>query len=92
MIIASAIKCEIKGNQVVLCGVRHGDIFKQMQLLGFSPDDVEEAEQGFVDNHNNFLDRLQAFEHAKNCGQLCARLIHDKTESGLKSLISEDLW
>lgn len=92
MIIASAIKYHINGNDVVLCGVRHGDILNQLLLIGFNIEDVEELEQGFVDHQNNFLSRREAFHHAKNCGQLSSKIAEDKERQGWTLLISEDLW
>ena len=98
MILASAIKYHITAtdSDVILCGARHGDIFKQLRDLGFKPHDgYEEIEQGSIDHHNNFLSRKEAFEHAKSCGQLADRIIYDRENGsipgGLK-LISEDLW
>lgn len=95
MILAAAILYKIKKTEkaVVLCGARHGDIFKQIECMGFDPKDgYEEIEQGFIDNCNNFLTREEAFEHAKACGQLCAKIINERMKSGSKQLISEDLW
>ena len=69
MILAAAIKLKIEstGKDVILCGARHGDIFVQLEGLGFDPrKGYEEIEQGFIDNCNNFLTRKEAFEHAKN--------------------------
>ena len=81
MIIASACKFLINGNEVILCGVRHGDIYEQLKLMGFKPDNVEELEQGFITHKN---------------GQLCARIKHEKDKARefgkLPELISEDLW
>ena len=48
MILAAAIKYHIKktGKDVILCGARHGDIFTQLEQLGFGPrDGYEEIEQ-----------------------------------------------
>lgn len=97
MILASAIKYRIEktGQEVVLCGARHGDIFKQLDALGFDPrKGYEEIEQGFIDHHNRFLDRKQAYAHAKACGQLCAKIIHEREKGDIPNtnLISEDLW
>lgn len=98
MILASAIKFHIKSTDkdVILCGCRHGDIFAQLDALGFDPHKgYTEIEQGFIDNHNNFLTRKEAFEHAKQCGQLCAKIIYNREhdeEVGGKNMISEDLW
>lgn len=95
MILAAAIKFKIEntGKNVILCGARHGDIFVQLEGLGFDPrKGYEEIEQGFIDNCNNFLTRKEAFEHAKKCGQLAAKIIYEREKAGSLSLISEDLW
>lgn len=94
MILAAAIKCynTRNGKEVILCGCRHGDIFKQEEDLGFNPKELKEIAQGFIDHNNNFLTREEAFEHAKMCGQLCTKIIYDREEKFGKKLISEDLW
>lgn len=97
MILAAAVKfhMEATGEDVVLCGARHGDIFKQLRMMGFAPrQGYEEVAQGFIDNKNNFLDRKQAYLHAKACGQLPARIVHDRemNSSSDWELFSEDLW
>lgn len=88
MIICSAIKFYIESTkeEVVLCGVRHGDIFAQLKLLGFKPQQgYLEIKQGFLTDDNVFLNRQEAFSYAKQCGQ-----IETEKESG--TLYSEDLW
>ena len=97
MILAAAIKYHVKktGKDVILCGARHGDIFTQLEQLGFEPrDGYDEIEQGFIDHHNNFLTREEAYEHAKMCGQLCEKIIYEREREGVfgKKMISEDLW
>lgn len=97
MILVSAIKFLIKatGDEVILCGARHKDIFKQIKSLGFGVrQDYKELEQGFIDHNNNFLSRIEAFEHAKECGQLCTKIIYERENGsvGGRQLISEDLW
>ena len=97
MILAAAIKYHIDktGKDVVLCGARHGDIFIQLEQLGFEPrDGYKEIEQGFIDHHNNFLSREEAYEHAKMCGQICEKIQYEREKEGLfgKKMISEDLW
>lgn len=97
MILASAIKYYIEetGKEVILCGARHGDIFKQLELLGFDQrNGYKEIEQGFIDNKNNFLTREEAYEHAKMCGQICEKIIYERENGcvGGKKMISEDLW
>lgn len=95
MILAAAIKYRIEktGKCVVLCGARHGDVFDQLEALGFDPHfGYEEIEQGFIDHTGQFLTRTEAYEHAKQCGQLPWKIIHQREEDKRFSLISEDLW
>ena len=87
MIIASAIQFYIdKTNEIVImCGLRHGDIFKQLKLLGFEPNKGYKCiSQGFITNTGKYLNRKEALEHALQCNQISK--IHN-TE-----LFSEDLW
>ena len=94
MILASAILFHIEktNSEVVLCGRRHGDIFKQLSLLGFEPrKGYKEIAQGFINHKGDFLTREQAFEHAKECGQITEETI--KAAGALScGLISELLW
>ena len=97
MILVAAIKFHIEKSweDVVLCGARHGDIFKQVKQLGvWSKKGYNEIEQGFIDHKNNFLTKSEAYDHAKMCGQLCEKIIYEREVKGLfcKELISEDLW
>jgi hypothetical protein len=97
MILASAIKFHIEktNEDLILCGSRHGDIFQQIKLLGFETrKGYIELEQGFITHKNEFLNRKQAYEHAKQCGQLSSKIIYERENGcvGGKNLISEDLW
>lgn len=97
MIITAACRLLIHGNEVILCGVRHGDVYKQLKSMGFRPDDFEELEQGFVTHKNEFLNRREAYLHAVDCGQLCEKLRIEKNAIAeeydrIPQLISEDLW
>ena len=97
MILASAIKYKIEatGKEVVLCGARHGNVFEQLEALGFEPrEGYKELAQGFIDHKNNFLTREEAYEHAKMCGQICEKIIYEREEKNVfgKKMISEDLW
>ena len=89
MIIAAACKIRINNNEVVLCGVRHGSIFEQLIQMGFSSDDFEIIEQGFVTHEDVFLNRVEALSHAIDCGQICSKLVHGRAFS---ELISKELW
>ena len=97
MILAAAIKYHIDATDedVVLCGYRHGDIFDQIKKLGFEPrKGYKEIEQGFIDHNGQFLDRREAFKHAKQCGQIAEKVLYDYEKIGGLNpiLISEDLW
>jgi len=46
--------------------------------------------QGFLDHEGNFLDRRQAYIHAKECNQVLRKV--DPTVYDGSSLFSEDLW
>lgn len=95
MILAAAIRYRITetGKCAVLCGARHGDIFEQLENLGFGPHiGYEEIDQGFIDHTGRFLTRKEAYEHAKQCGQLPWKIIHEREQRGRFNLISEDLW
>ena len=95
MILASAIKLHIDktDEDVVLCGLRHGDIFRQLKALGFEPHKgYKEISQGFITDKGEFLDRKRALYHAMDCGQINSirdlkYIREDKIE-----LFSEDLW
>ncbi len=94
MIVAAAIKFHIDktGQDVVLCGVRHGDCFAQLKGLGFEPKKgYREIEQGFVDNKGNFLNRREAWHTAAMCMQLSFNNVIDNV-GGDPELFSEDLW
>ncbi len=88
MIICAAIKFAIEatGKEVILCGCRHGDIFAQLEPLGFEPHKgYKWLEQGFIDQDNKFYTRAEAFTHAKECGQI-------KTDKERGTIYSEDIY
>ena len=88
MILCSAIKFHVdkSDEDVILCGLRHGDIFKQLKALGFEPrKGYKEIEQGFLTNYGRFLSRKEAYIVALKYGQL-------KYPKDNEELFSEDLW
>lgn len=88
MILCSAIKFHIDktDEEVILCGLRHGDIFKQLKALGFEPHKgYKEIEQGFLTVSGGFLSRKEAYVVALKYGQIL-----DPKEN--EELFSEDLW
>lgn len=86
-VVAAAIK--LKDGRI-LCGVRHFDHIMRSWL----PAEITEArpfiagaEQGFVDNRYQFMDRNEAWDVAVAANQLLPN--HDGIEG---QLFSEDLW
>lgn len=63
---------------------RHHHIIHQIYLETGAPVDGEV--QGFLDGEGNFLNREEAFVHARACGQVAK----DSRDDGW--LYSEDLW
>ena len=95
MIICAAVcfKIDKTGEEVILCGVRHGHCFQQLPLLGVEPrKGYEEIEQGFVTHDNRFLNRKEALAHAVVCGQVSGDMAIDYKTKKKKELFSEDLW
>ena len=74
-IVKSCVRC---GNKL-FTGFDHGECFERISI-----NDAENAEQGFIDNEGNFVDRKGAMIVAEKAGQL-------KYKLGKKTLISEDL-
>lgn len=96
MILAAASKFIINStqNEVVLCGINHDECFKQLLSIGLKPDiDFVLVSKGFIDTKNNFLSRQEAYNHAKECGQLPRRIIEERELSDNNNfLITKDLW
>lgn len=97
MIICAALKIR---NDNAYCGYtvvpcwRHVEGYAIIQNLcpGIDESVFNSAEEGFIDNNNNFLTREEAYAHALNCGQLSYEVRRLKTESNEEMLFSEDLY
>lgn len=86
-VVCAAIRCQ----GIVICGARHYDEFMldQLKLCGFKPGVPGHWEQGFIDQRGNFLTRTEAWNIAKQEGQILRDTGRgDKHET----LISEDLY
>ena len=65
---------------------RHGDIGRILNAFGFKPGKgYKILEQGFLDEHGNFYNRVSAMKEAKRCKQY---LIGEEKEE----LFSENLY
>ena len=87
MIVASAIK----HDGIVYTGDRHHTIIEYMvNGLKLKPP-IPNHEQGFIDNHNNFMGRFESLVHAVACGQIKVKPDGNFDIIG-GVLTSEDLW
>ena len=75
-----------------MCGHRHGNIIANIQYLDKKWQHGSQKIQGFIDHRGLFLDRLQAFQHAIECGQINASTAQFKKERHEDELYSEDLY
>ena len=65
---------------------RHNDCFYILHLFNMKQGiDYKQIAQGFLDEHNNFYDRIAAYKHAWQHNQL-------NEEYKPRELFSEDLW
>lgn len=65
---------------------RHCDAFYILHLFNMKQSvDYKQIEQGFLDEHGNFYNRIDAKKHAQEFNQL-------KENTRYTELFSEDLW
>ncbi len=88
MIVKAAVKIfDMRQNKewIIPC-MRHCDAFYILKEFGYKKNtDYKELEQGFLDEHDNFYNRLAAKKHAQEFNQL-------KENTRCAELYSEDLW
>lgn len=95
MIICAALLVQfesLKTPTIIHCR-RHGDGYETIRDLCYiSNTRYSSIKEGFVDHNNNFLDRYDAFCHAKECGQLSQTTLWHKEDNRESELYSEDLY
>ena len=89
MIVSAAVKVFIYplNKEVTIKVHRHCDAYEILYDFGYSREDYETVAQGFLDEHDNFYSRVDAWEHAWLHGQLPNEL-----ECNHRELFSEDLY
>lgn len=95
MLLCAALLIQVEGldHKTIIPCRRHGDGFQILQDLGYGPKTKYKIlQQGFIDNDGNFLDRIEAYNYAKVCGQLSATIRWYKGDSNEVELDSEDLY
>ena len=91
MIVRAAVQLHIyeTGRDILLPVHRHYDARAIMAQFGYSREsDYRRDMEGFLTDKGVFLDRVQAADHAYECGQLVERA----EEPRIEVLFSEDLW
>jgi len=80
----------LMADGTIVMGIRHccPQMILQAKMMGYSADDLAISGQGFVDNYNNYISRLEAFKIALRKGQL----LEPHQQGTLKNLYSEDLY
>lgn len=100
MIVCAAIKLineELYGvkldqpEELIICGHRHCNCFAVISQLGARWAGRKKI-QGFINHKGEFLDRKEAFTHAKECGQLSATHRYYQQDHNITELYSEDLY
>lgn len=94
MILCGAIKinkCDAFEETIVPC-LRHGYGFITIHNLCKNSDYKGHYIEGFITTKGEFLDRKQALDHAKSCGQLSVSTLQLKKERNEDELYTEDLY
>lgn len=88
MIVKAAVKILDKrqNKEIIIPVMRHCDAFDILKQFSYKKNiDYKELAQGFLDEHDNFYDRIAAKKHAQEFNQL-------KETTRCAELFSEDLW
>ena len=92
MITSAAVRIFDKrqNKEIILPVHRHCDAFYILKELGYSKDDFEsnQNDQGFLDEKDNFYNRVEAWKHA----YLHDQIKPDALEHTTNTLFSEDLY
>ena len=96
MIVCAALKINKKTDkgieEIVMPCLRHGFGWSTLNSLVGDTFTAKDVVEGFIDNKGNFLDRIEALEHAEICGQLSQSTRWYKEDHGDTELYSEDLY
>jgi hypothetical protein len=79
--------CRRKDSGLIVVGARHFDVVMRCVIKSLHLD-YAEWDQGFIDQHCNFLTRKEAFKIAKQQNQI----LRKTGNQGDQSLTSEDLY
>lgn len=88
MIVKAAVKIfdTRQNKEIIIPCMRHCDAFDILKQFSYKKNiDYKELAQGFLDENDNFYDRIAAKKHAQEFNQL-------KENTRCAELFSEDLW
>lgn len=93
MIVCAAVRLVTikKTKELIICGHRHGDCWEVISQLG-AQWSGRDATEGFIDHKGKFLDRKEALDHARKCGQLSETHRYYQEDNRIHELYSEDLY
>ena len=91
MIVSAAVKIKDfrQDKEIIIPCHRHCDAFYILKQFAYKKDiDYKEIAQGFLDEHDKFYNRVEAWKHA----YLCDQINPDALEHTTQELFSEDIW
>ena len=93
MIVCAALQLQhiFEGTKIIIPCCRHYHGFEILHDLNIDKNYYAMI-QGFITQDNVFMNRNDAYLHAKSCGQIPAQLRHDKALRNQTELYSEDLY
>lgn len=90
MIVRAAVQVHLytDGRDLIIPCHRHCDATQILEMFGYTESMYRRDMEGFLADQGEFLHRVDAADHAYECGQL----IETAEEPRIEVLFSEDLW
>lgn len=90
MIVSAAVKVFVYplNKEIVIKCHRHCDAYEILHDFNYRNEDYKTIEQGFLDEDDNFYNRVEAWKHA----YLHDQINPDAIEHTVQELFSEDLY
>lgn len=97
MVCRAAVKIlDLRQNkEITIPCHRHCDAFHILKEFGYKKlTDYKEIAQGFLNEHDEFMTRAEAWQEAQRCHQFLASYIEEHIEDVVPPtiLFSEDVW
>ena len=90
MLVRAAIQVHLytDGRDLIIPCHRHCDGYRILEMFGYTESMYRRDMEGFITDTGEFLHRVDAADHAYECGQL----VETAEEPRIDRLMSEDLW